>query len=65
MGIRDGATLVRRNWELVRGDRALLWFPVAATFCLLLTAGFWLFEGAWVASLHGLALPHVRGVKRG
>src|SRR3954451_14824270 len=52
-GIRDGAALMRGSWELVRGDRALLWFPVAASFCLLVTAGFWLFEGAWVASLHG------------
>src|SRR3954453_4279598 len=59
MGIRDGATLMRGSWQLGRGDRALLWFPVGAAFCLLLTAGFWLFEGAWVASLHGPRLLFV------
>ena len=59
MGIRDGATLMRGSWQLVRSDRTLLWFPVGAAFWLLVTAGFWLFEGAWVASLHGPRLLFV------
>jgi hypothetical protein len=53
MGIGDGARLMRASWGLVRHDRTLLWFPVASTFCFLLTAAFWLYEGAWVYSLHG------------
>lgn len=53
MGIGDGARLMRASWGLVRHDRTLLWFPVASTFCFLLTAGFWLYEGTWLYSLHG------------
>jgi hypothetical protein len=53
MGIRDGAQLMRTSWTLVRHDHTLLWFPVASTFCFLVTAGFWLYEGAWVYSFHG------------
>jgi hypothetical protein len=44
---------MRASWGLVRDDRALLWFPVASTFCFLVTAGFWVYEGTWVYSLHG------------
>jgi hypothetical protein len=53
IGIGDGARLMRASWVLVRHDRTLLWFPVASTFCFLVTAGFWLYEGAWLYSLHG------------
>ena len=52
-GIRDGAALMRSSFVLVRHDHALLWFPVASTACFLVTAGFWLYEGTWVYSLHG------------
>jgi Family of unknown function (DUF6159) len=51
--IGDGASMMRASFELVRGNRALLWFPLASTCCFLLTAGFWLFEGAWLYSAHG------------
>ena len=53
MGIGDGARLMRASWGLVRHDRILLWFPVASTFCVLATAGFWVYEGTWAYSLHG------------
>ena len=53
IGIRGGAGLMRTSFDLVRHDRALLWFPVASTFCLLATAGFWLFEGAWLHAVRG------------
>jgi Family of unknown function (DUF6159) len=53
MGIGDGARLMRASWGLVRHDRALLWFPVASTFCFLATAAFWVYEGTWVYSLRG------------
>jgi hypothetical protein len=52
-GIRDGAALMRSSFALVRHDHALLWFQVASTTCFLVTAGFWLYEGTWVYSLHG------------
>ena len=53
MGLVDGARLVRTSFGLVRHDPSLLWFPVASTFCFLLTAGFWLVAGAWVYTLAG------------
>jgi hypothetical protein len=53
MGVRDGAGLMRTSLDLVRHDRALLWFPVVSTFCLVITAGFWLFEGVWLHTTHG------------
>jgi len=59
MGIGDGARLIRASWGLVRHDRTLLWFPVASTFCFLLTAGFSVYEGTWVYSLHGPWLFYV------
>jgi hypothetical protein len=57
--IRDGAALMRTSFQLVRGDRALLWYPVASTCCLLLTAGFWVYEGAWLWSVHGSSVLYV------
>jgi hypothetical protein len=56
IGIRDGAGLMRTSIDLVRHDRALLWFPVASTLCLLVTVGFWLFEGTW---LHTARAPGI------
>jgi Family of unknown function (DUF6159) len=53
MGIGDGARLMRASWVLVQHDRALLWFPAASMFCFLATAGFWVYEGTWLYSLHG------------
>jgi Family of unknown function (DUF6159) len=52
-GFGDGARLMRTSFELVKRDRELLWFPVASAVCLLLTAGFWLYEGAWLSALQG------------
>jgi hypothetical protein len=59
IGVRDGAGLMRTSFELVRNDRALLWFPFASTFCLLVTVGFWLFEGAWLHSVRGPSILFV------
>jgi hypothetical protein len=62
IGFRGGAGLMRTSSELVRRDRALLWFPVVSTLCLIVTAGFWLLEGAWLHTVHGpwfLFLPLV------
>jgi hypothetical protein len=53
IGVREGAGLMRTSFDLVRHDPALLWFPVVSTFCLVATAGFWLFEGAWLHTVHG------------
>jgi hypothetical protein len=53
MGIGDGARLMRASWVLVQHDRALLWLPAASMFCFLATAGFWVYEGTWLYSLHG------------
>ena len=47
-GFVDGARLMRSSFELVRRDLALLWFPVISACCLVLIAGFWIFEGAWL-----------------
>ena len=52
-GFGDGARLMRASFELVRRDPALLWFPVISTCCLALTAGFWIFEGAWLYAING------------
>jgi len=59
MGIGDGARLMRASLDVVRRDRALLWFPVISTGCLALTAGFWIFEGAWLYAVRGPALLFV------
>jgi len=40
MSIKDGARVMRDSFDVVRRDRALLWFPVISTACLALTAGF-------------------------
>jgi hypothetical protein len=56
MSISDGARLMRASFDIVRRDRALLWFPVISTGCLALTAGFWIFEGAWLYAVRGPAL---------
>jgi hypothetical protein len=53
MSISDGARLMRTSFAIVRRDRALLWFPVISTACLALTAGFWIFEGAWLYAVRG------------
>jgi len=47
-GFGDGARLMRTSFDLVRQDPALVWFPVISTACLVVIAGFWIFEGAWL-----------------
>jgi hypothetical protein len=59
MSISDGARLMRTSFEVVSRDRALLWFPVISTGCLAITAGFWIFEGAWLYAVSGPALLFV------
>jgi len=44
---------MRASYEIVRQDPGLLWFPVISTCCLAVTAGFWLFEGAWLYAVSG------------
>jgi Family of unknown function (DUF6159) len=58
-GFGDGARLMRASFELVRQDPALLWFPVVSTFCLVVSAGFWIFEGAWLYSVDGSEVSFV------
>jgi Family of unknown function (DUF6159) len=58
-GFGDGARLMRASADVLRQDPALLWFPVLSTCCLLLTAGFWIFEGAWLVAVSGPALLFV------
>ena len=58
-GFGDGARLMRSSFDVLRQDPALLWFPVLSTICLLLTAGFWIFEGAWLVAVSGPALLFV------
>ncbi|TMM24242.1 MAG: hypothetical protein E6F94_09850 [Actinobacteria bacterium] len=52
-GLADGARLMRASFELVRREPALLWFPVISTCCLVVSAGFWIFEGAWLYAVNG------------
>jgi len=52
-GFGDGARLMQASFELVRREPALLWFPVISTACLVLVAGFWIFEGAWLYAMNG------------
>ena len=59
MGITDGASLMRASFDVVRRHRSLLWFPVISTACLVLTAGFWIFEGAWLYAVRGPVLLFV------
>jgi hypothetical protein len=54
-----GAQLMRASFDVVRRDPALLWFPVISTGCLALTAGFWIFEGAWLYAVSGPPLLFV------
>lgn len=56
MGFSDGARLMRASFATVRRDPTLLWFPVISTGCLALTAGFWIFEGAWLYAVRGPSL---------
>jgi hypothetical protein len=65
MGIGNGARLMRASFDVVRRNRALLWFPVISTGCLALTAGFWIFEGAWLRSVRGPGLLFVPLVAAG
>jgi hypothetical protein len=61
-GFGGGARLMRSSFELVRSDPGLLWFPVVSTGCLVLSALFWIFEGAWLYAVGGpwfLYLPLV------
>ena len=44
---------MRASFDLVRRNPALLWFPVISTGCLALTAGFWIFQGAWLYTVRG------------
>jgi len=50
---------MRTSFDLVRRYPALLWFPVISTGCLALTAGFWIFEGAWLYAISGPGLLFV------
>ena len=59
MSITDGARLMRASFDIVRRNRALLWFPVISTGCLAFTAGFWIFEGTWLYAVRGPALLFV------
>jgi hypothetical protein len=59
MSISNGARLIRASFDLVRSNPTLLWFPVISTGCLALTAGFWIFEGAWLYAVSGPALLFV------
>jgi hypothetical protein len=58
-GFGDGARLMRASFDVLRQDPALLWFPVLSTCCLALTAGFWIFQGAWLVAVSGPALMFV------
>ena len=58
-GIFDGARLMRTSFDVVRRERALLWFPVISTGCLALTAGYWILEGAWLYAVRGRSLLFV------
>src|SRR5204863_10071807 len=59
MGISDGARLMRASYDIVRRDRALLWFPVISTACLALIAGFRIFQGAFLYAVRGPAFLFV------
>jgi hypothetical protein len=50
---------MRTSFDLVRREPTLLWFPVISTGCLALTAGFWIFEGAWLYAISGPGLLFV------
>lgn len=50
---------MRTSFDIVRRDRALLWFPVISTLCLVVTAGLWIFEGAWLYAVNGSSLLFV------
>ena len=50
---------MRTSFDIVRRYPALLWFPVISTGCLALTAGFWIFEGAWLYAISGPGLLFV------
>jgi hypothetical protein len=52
-GFGDGARLMKASYELVRQDPGLLWFPLISICCLVVSAGFWIFEGAWLYAMHG------------
>jgi hypothetical protein len=57
--ITDGARLMRASFDLVRRRRRLLWFPAISTACLALTAGFWIYEGAWLYAIDSPWLGYV------
>jgi hypothetical protein len=57
--------MMRMSFDIVRRYPALLWFPVISTGCLALTAGFWIFEGAWLYAVRGPALLFVPLVAAG
>jgi hypothetical protein len=59
MGITDGARLMRTSFSIVRRERYLLWFPVLSTACLVLTAGYWILQGAWLYEARGSSLLFV------
>jgi hypothetical protein len=50
---------MKASFELVRSEPGLLWFPVVSISCLVLTAAFWIFEGAWLYAIHGPRLLFV------
>src|SRR5437764_1138190 len=63
-GFTAGARLMRASADVLRRDPGLLWFPAISTCCLLVTAGFWIFEGAWLYAIHASALLFVPVVVR-
>jgi hypothetical protein len=58
-GFGDGVRLLRASADVLRNAPALLWFPVLSTCCLLVAAGFWIFEGAWLVAVSGPAVLFV------
>jgi len=65
MNLRYGAQLMRTSLDLVRSNRALLWFPVVSTICFAVTTGFWIMQGAWLYWLDGSPLLFVPLVAAG
>src|SRR5204863_2598485 len=57
--------LMRASFDVVRREPRLLWFPVISTACLVVTAGFWILQGAWLYAVSGPALLYVPLVATG
>jgi hypothetical protein len=65
MSFGSGAQLMRASFDVVRRHPRLLWFPVISTACLVVIAGFWIFQGAWLYAVRGPALLYVPLVAAG